>query len=395
MIWSEGRGFLVRTSADGPWAGWTGSRFLDEGLASIHAAPGRALARLLHLTHLLPGGFSLVWDHPPAWMEALPQESRQGWWEALSAIPGLSLHLRPETAPQVPGGAFRGWVHAPEPPDGTAGEYWRQGVLGWVPRPAEPWHLPGHGSTGTGDEVPQGWLWGEVALPLGALPALASGEALVSALSEAQGTSERGLAQRLAAGAWVDLPFSRRGVGWRLTLVGGSEFQRAGGSWPAVFGQLRALKALLQERLKAPIHLGSCDDPRVGSVLGRQALREGHPWRASLALPPAPGVFTPGLAADPRDPTPLEARAMQPPAWSETLDHPPVALLRVPAVPPEAGVQALLAQIRPPAALRWLPPELPPPGPFDPERPWAHAAAFPFPSDPGNGLQRGLFEGLD
>jgi hypothetical protein len=183
-------------------------------------------------------------------------------------------------------------------------------------------------------------------------------------------------------------------VGWRLSLVGGTEFQRAGGTWPAALGQLRALKALLQERLRTPIHLGACSDLQVATLLGRQALREGHPWRASLALPPAPGAFSPGLAADPRDPVPLEARAMQPAAWPDTLDHPPIALLRVPAIPPEAGAQTLLGQIQPAPALRWLPPELPPPGRFDPDRPWAPAAAYPFPADPGNGVQRGLFEDL-
>jgi hypothetical protein len=392
---TEGRGFLLRTALDTPWAGWSGSRFLEEGLASVHAAPGRALARLMNLAALLPGGFGLIWDHPPAWMQALPAESRQGWWEAITAIPHLSLHLGPEAAQQLPGGAFRGWVHTPEMPEGSVGDLWRQGVLGWVPRPQPTWSLPGLGLAAPGDEAPPGWLWGEVTLPLGALPALASGEALVSALSEAQGAVERSLALRLASAAWVDLPFSRRAIGWRLSLVGGMEFQRASGSWPAALGQLRALKALLQERLRTPIHLGACGEPQVANLLGRQALREGLPWRASLPLPPAPGAFSPGLAADPRDAVPLEARAMHPAAWTDTLDHPPIALLRVPAIPPEAGAQSLLDQVQPPPAIRWLPPDLPPPGPFDPERPWAPAAAFPFPADPGNGVQRGLFEGFD
>jgi hypothetical protein len=391
----EGRGFLLRAAADGPFAGWTGSRFLDEGLASVHAAPGRALARLMRLCALLPGGLGLVWDHPPTWMEALPPESRLGWWEALSAIPGLTLHLRPDTAIQLPGGAFRGWVHTPDLPEGPLGEAWRHGVVGWVPRTGAAWRLPDLGTCSPGEEVMPGWLWGEVTLPLGALSTLASGEALVAAMSEAQGAAERGLAQRLAAGAWGDLPFVRRAAGWRVSLVGGVEFQRAGGAWPAAFGQLRALKALLEERLRTPIHLGTCSNPRFAGLLGRQALREGLPWRASLPLPPAPGAFTPGLAADPRDPAPLEARALQPAAWPDTLDHPPAIHLRVPAVPPEAGAQALLAQIQPAPALRWLPPDLAPPGPFDPDRPWAPATAFPFPADPGNGVQRGLFEEMD
>lgn len=394
MIEVEGRGFLLRAGSDGPWAGWGGSRFLEEGLASVHAAPGRALARLMHLVSLLPGGFGLVWDHPPSWMEALPPESRQGWWEAVSAVPGLTLHLDPVVASQLPGGAFRAWVHAPDLPSGPLGEAWRQGVVGWVPRTGAAWRLPGLGSPAPGDEVPPGWLWGEVVLPLGALPALASGEALAAAMSETQGAVERALAQRLACGAWVDLPFARRSVGWRVSLLGGGEFQRAGGVWPAAFGQLRALKALLQERLRTPIHMGASGDFRAAGLLGRQALREGLPWRASLPLPPAPGTFTPGLAADPRDPAPLEARAVQPPGWTDTLDHPPAVLLRVPAVPPEAGAQALLAQIQPRPALRWLPPDLPPPPPFDPERPWAPPATFPFPADPGNGVQRGLFEDI-
>ena len=69
--------------------------------------------------------------------------------------------------------------------------------------------------------------------------------------------------------------------------------------------------------------------------------------------------------------------------------------LRVPAVPPEAGADTLLAQVQSPAAIRWLPPDLPPPGPFDPEHPWGPAAAFPFPADPAHGVQRGLFDGHD
>lgn len=395
MILHEGPGFLIRSAPDGPWAGWCGSRFLEEGLASVNAAPGRALARLMRLAALLPGGFGLVWDHPPAWMEALQPEARQGWWEAISAIPGLTLHLGPDTALQVPGGAFRAWLHGPEPPTGPLGERWRQGTLGWAPRASGSWCLPDLGPAGGGEEVPPGWLWGEVIVPVGALGTLGSGEALAAAMAEAQGAAERGLAQRLAAGAWGDLPFVRRSVGWRLALTGGAEFQRASGTWKAAFGQIRALAALLQDRLRAPLHAGASSDIQAAALLGRQALREGLPWRASLPLPPAPGSFSPGLSSDPRDPVPIEGRALQPADWADTLDHPPAVLLRVPAVPPEAGALALLAGLHPAPAVRWLPPDLAPPGPFDPDRPWAPATAFPFPADPGNGQQRGLFEGLD
>ena len=31
----EGRGFLIRHAPDGPWAGWVGSRFLEEGLIIV------------------------------------------------------------------------------------------------------------------------------------------------------------------------------------------------------------------------------------------------------------------------------------------------------------------------------------------------------------------------
>ena len=71
---------------------------------------------------------------------------------------------------------------------------------------------------------------------------------------------------------------------------------------------------------------------------------------------------------------------------------PPAVLLRVPAVPPLAGTGRVLAQGRALPAVRWLPPDLPPPAPFDPDRPWAPAADFPFPADPAHGVQRGLFD---
>ncbi len=395
MILREGPGFLIRSAPDGPWAGWIGSRFLEEGLASVNAAPGRALARLMRLCALLPGGLALVWDHPPAWMQALPPEAQQGWWEALSDLPGLSLHLAPATAAQLPGGAFRAWVHGPEPPEGPLGERWRQGTIAWVRHTGGAWRLPNLGCPPPAEEVAPGWLWGEAILPVGALGALASGDLLATALVEAQGAAERGMAQRLAAEAWTGPPFVRRSIGWRLALTGGAEFHRAGGTWKTAFGQLRALAALLQERLRAPIHLGASSSFEAASLLGRQALREGLPWRASLPLPPAPGAFTPSLAADPRDPTPLESRAMLPPDWTATLDHPPALLLRTPAVPSETGALTLLERLEPLPALRWLPPEWPPPGPFEPDHPWAPAAAFPYPSDPGNGQQRSLFEELD
>jgi len=157
---TEGRGFLLRAAPDAPWAGWAGSRFLEEGLASVHAAPGRALARLMNLAHLLPGGFGLRVGHPPAWMEALPAESRQGWWEAISAIPRLTLHLA-RSRPQLPRGGFPGLGPCPEAPGGGPrgtlaagcaglGASSRSDMASSGPKASRP-----RGRSGTG------WLWGE------------------------------------------------------------------------------------------------------------------------------------------------------------------------------------------------------------------------------------------
>jgi len=73
----------------------------------------------------------------------------------------------------------------------------------------------------------------------------------------------------------------------------------------------------------------------------------------------------------------------------------PAVLLRVPAVPMEGAVAAFLAGLEQRPALRWLPPELPPPGPFHPDRPWAPAKAYPPLADTTQMLQPSLFEDLD
>lgn len=391
----EGRGFLVRHAADAPWAGWVGARYLEEGLASKHAAPGRALGRLLETLAPCPGGFALIWDHTPAWMEALHPEERTGWWEALSGIRGLSLHLRPAAARDLPGGAFRAWIHAPEPPVGPLGEAWRSGSLGWVPEAeAGAWSLPGlvRVRPARGEEVGSGWLWGEAMVPVGALGAVLEAGDLARDLGALQARLEQAMALRLNLGAWPDLPFLRKGVGWRLALCGGGEFQRAGGDWERAAAQAQDLRDRLAGHLRAPITLASGEAFEPAARLGRQAMREGLPWRASLPLPPAPSAFTPGLLADPRDPAPLAARAGLPSPLAELLEAPAAALLRVPAIPSEGGVAHALKALPRPPALRFLPPDLLPPGPFDPERPWAPPAEYPQPMDPAAGVQQSLFD---
>ncbi len=390
----EGRGFLIRHAPDGPWAGWVGSRFLEEGLASKHAAPGRALHRLMGALAPCPGGFALVWDHAPSWMAALHTEERGGWWEALSAIPGLTLHVRPEAAEGIPGGAFRAWLHQPEVPRGPVGEAWRSGFLGWVPGSGTEWSLPGLARLrpGRGEEAGAGWIWGEAVVPLGALQGLLDSGDLGRALGDLQGRLEQAMALRLNAGAWPELPFLRRSVGWRLALCGGAEFQRASGDFEKAATQVAELKARLTQHLRAPIHLGAGEDLAACAVLGQQAMREGLPWRSSLPLPPTPSSFTPGLSGDPRTVQPLTTRAALPGPLATLLDHAPTALLRVPAVPSEGAVAHLLKSTAPGLALRFLTPDLIPPGPFDPDHPWPAAAEFPPPLDPKAGVQQTLFD---
>jgi hypothetical protein len=284
-------------------------------------------------------------------------------------------------------------------PTGLAGDLWRHGALGWVPDAGKAWSLPdfGHvpyGETallGASDEVVPGFLWGELLLPLGALSAL-DAEDIAASLETLQTELERAFSLRMAEGGWpVALPFQRKRCGWRVGILGGSEFQGASGAWEAAAEGLLALVRILETRLKSSVQVGPCQDAEIAILLGLQAMREGLPWRNSLALPPAPPSFTAGLGSDARVPSPLESRAAFPLPLQDLLQHPPIALLRVPAVPSEGAAEALLARLEAMPALRWLPPDMPPPGPFNPEQAWAPAGDFPFPTDPGAGVQLGLF----
>lgn len=391
----EGRGWVLRTGEDGPWAGWLGLRHLD-GVAPLREAPWLAVRALALVDRSFPGGVALVWDAPADWLEPLSPPERLGLLGALAASCRKGLHggeswRLPFEAPC----AF--WFHGAEPPVSSLGHAWRQGWIGWVPETPGPWRLPGLGLAGGGPEAcPSGALWGELTLPAGALGQLETPE-LVRVLAEAQARLERNFSHRLASGGWPEtFPFHRKRCGWRISLVGGREFRAAGGSWEPLGAALGDLAGTLERELRVPIHVGACASFDVASQLGHQAMREGLPWRYSLALPPASPAFSPGLASDPREPAPLEARVLVPTPLAPILAEPPTVFLRVPTPPQEAACAAFLAGLgHPLPAIHWLPPEATPPGPFQAERPWAPASAFAPLLDVTQALQPGLFDELE
>lgn len=391
----EGRGWALRTGEDGPWAGWLGLRHLD-GAAPLRETPWLAVRTLAALDRAFPGGVALVWDAPGDWLDPLPAAERLGLAGALASCCRQGLHggepwLLPFEAPST----F--WLHGAQLPEASLGHAWRQGWIGWVPRASGPWRLPGLGLAGGGPEAcPPGALWGELTLPAGALGHLEIPE-LVRTLAEAQAQLERDFSHRLASGGWPGaFPFHRKRCGWRVSLVGGREFRAAGGAWEPLAEAMDGLVRTLERELRVPIHAGTCASFEVASRLGHQAMREGLPWRYSLALPPASPSFSPGLAADPREPAPLEARALVPAPLGPILADPPVVFLRVPTPPQEAACAAFLSGLgHPLPAIHWLPPEAVPPGPFQAERPWAPASAFAPLLDVTQALQPGLFEGWE
>jgi hypothetical protein len=396
----EGRGFLIRCGEDAPWAGTLGSRALD-GLAPSRAGePWMALRQLAALSSLLPGGLHLVWNETPAWYAGLDPDAARGFWEAVGALPHLQVHVA-EVPDALRLASFAPWLHREEPPTEALGEAWRAGALGFVPRKGRGWRLPGFGHLGDGgggllhgDDPAPAFLWGELAVPLPALGHLDT-DLLATALSDHQSALERGLAHRLGLHAWpAAFPFQRRRAQWRVAVLGGAEHLLSGGTWEEAASGLQALAEKLGARLKAPLQVGACDAPEAALALGRQAMGEGLPWRSALALPPASPSFTPGLAADPRRPSPLESRAFLPGELADLLDAPPEARLRVPAPPSSAAVESLLASLPACPAIRWMPPGIPEPGPFTADQAWAAAADFPYPADPA-GVQLALFEDLE
>lgn len=394
----EGRGYLVRYSPDSPFAGWITASQLDARIP-VQTAPWISLQTLSELGRILPGGLELLWDLPHQSLAGMPHEIRTAFWSTLGHLPGLTLHIRDEAFAEHLEGPLHGWFHSAEPPRGTMGQVWRQGWIGWVPEEGAAWSLPGVGkaeaSPDTPGDVPSGSHWGELILPLGALKDIQP-EDVAPLLGDIQAGIERNLSLRMSALAWpAGFPFQRRRTGWRIAVLGGREFRSANGSWEEAGMRLEALVQDVSRLLRCPIQLGSCHDPEAASLLGHQAMREGLPWRYSLAMPPASPTFTPGVGSDPREVSPLESRAAYPDVLAPLFSHPPVALLRLPNLPQEASVAAFLRGVHPPPAIRWIPPAVPPPGPFSQERPWAPSSAFVPLADVTQALQPRLFEDPD
>jgi hypothetical protein len=271
--------------------------------------------------------------------------------------------------------------------------------MGWVPEPDAGWTLPEMGRVDIlrdGLDVPApGFLWGELILPLGALVELRA-EDVAGLMTDAQARLERDFSLRTSAQAWpAFFPFQRRRTFWRVAVLGGREFRLAGGSWEEAADRLGTFCRELAMRLRTQVLPGVSSDVMAASTLGHQAMREGLSWRYSLPMPPLSSSFTPGLGADPREPAPLESRAEYPESMAAILSHPPVALLRTPRVPCESAVTAFLrGQSRMPA-IRWIGPDIPPPGPYMQERPWHPAHAFAPLMDITQVLQPSLFEHLE
>jgi hypothetical protein len=221
-------------------------------------------------------------------------------------------------------------------------------------------------------------------------------EEVVTLMGDAQARLEWNFSLRLSARAWPDaFPFRRRKAGWRVALLGGREFELGSGAWEAVANHLSGLLEGLRETLRCPVWAGSCHDFELAARLGHQAMREGLSWRATLPIPPSAPLFSPGFGMDPRDPSSLEGRARVPAAFAGILAHPTVAWLRVPNPPQEDAVTAFLRGLGVAPAIRWIPPEVAPPGPFSSERPWPPASAFPPLVDVTQALQPGLFDDLE
>lgn len=394
----EGRGYLLKTGQDGPLAGWMGLSHLDN-CCPVREEPWLALSQLAAALRGLPGGLGLAWDLPPSWVTGMKVEDARALVRMLGSLPGLSLHL-PQMAEgeaadlwaqllEVP---LEVWLHGRTPPDKGLGLAWRKGHVGWVPQPAElAWALPGLGGAEWADAACRpGWLWGEVVLPLGVMGEIDMG-LLLQGMAEAQASLELAMSQQLSQGSWPSLlPFHRRRAGWRVAFLGGRELLSGGAGWERASSRAQKLVRDLADGLRCPIHSGVSEDPEMALRLGQLVLRQGLEARGSLPLPPSVPSFTPGLGADPRQVSSPEGRALFPAEFS-WLSSPPMVWMRVPAPPQEGPVEAFLGRLGRPPALRWLPPDLPPPRPALAGRPWAPAEAFPALVDPGQAQQPGLF----
>ena len=386
----EGHGFVIQTAPDSPWSGWFSVRELDWA-DLIKTSPSMFLRRLGEILAVLPGGVAILWDIGEA-----PQQSGPSLLTTLESIllylPGLSLHLKRPLLSDPIEAPLNAWYHSREAPDGDLAEWWRKGFIGWVPESGSGWSLPGIGYAPTDeDDCPSGMLWGDVTIPVPAVRHL-DFEGLKLALEDAQARVERALSLRVNVGAWPQsITFQRRKTAWRLMLTGGWEYQISGQSWETLASDLFSLQKKLRDQLKCAVHTGISHNAIIAGILGEQAMRHGLPWRNALGLPPAPPSFTPGIFADPRKTSPLEARASLPKPLAPLLSDPPVALLRVPTAPSMEGVRAFLRSLEAAPAIRWLPREIPPPGPFHADIPWDLPETLPAVAD-GNTSQPRLFD---
>jgi len=393
MIIREGQGFVIQTAQDSPWAGWFSVQELD-WLNLIRTNSSMFLRCLGEIMAVLPGGVSLLWD--------LAETSHSNSSALLTTLenillhlPGISIHTKKPLRYDPLEVPLNAWFHSPEVPDGDLSVAWRKGMIGWVPQLRNGWSLPGIGHASTDQkDCTAGMLWGEITIPALAIHHLEI-ENLKSAIEDTQAHIERVLSHRINAGAWPQsIPFHRRKTTWRLSLTGGWEFQLSGQSWEALASDLSSLQTSLSNYLKCRIHIGINHNARIAGILGEQAMRLGLPWRSSISMPPAPLSFTPGIAADPRKISPLEARASVPKSIAPLLSDPPVALLRVPSVPSMKGIDTFMRGMEVQPAIRWIPPDMPPPGPFHADIDWDAAETFPAIAD-GKAIHPNLFDGLN
>ena len=395
----EGRGFLVYTGVDAPFRGWLTACQLDS-CVPIASAPWEALRSLADLSQLMPGGLSLFWNVPVAWINDLNSDVRLGFMKGLGHIPGMTLHVCDDSFGPLIQEPSAIWYHSAVAPHGAIGFAWRQGWLGWASEGLFDWLLSDPGDFLKGKpfesyDVSPGYLWGEVVLPLGALEYLDPAE-VATVMAERQGQVEYGLSQRIDAEAWpTTFPFHRRRTGWRVSFLGGREFQVAGGMWKKVAVVAKNFSQYLGKALHCRIYLTVSDDLSAASTLGQQAIWEGFPWRSALPLPPEVPSFTPGLGSDPRDPSPIETRSMFPAPMAKILDEPPIVHLRVPGVPMDTAVKVFLEGMEYIPAIKWLPPGIPPPPPFLPGRTWAPAQTYPVLVDTTNVVQPPLFDDIN
>lgn len=386
----EGRGFAIQAAEDTPWAAWFSLAKLDWA-SQLKTSPPLFYRHLGEMMAVAPGGVSILWD-----AQEPCRAGESGLFSAienaLAHLPGLSLHTKKPLVSEQIEAPLNVWLHSREMPSGPLASHWRKGLVGWVPQRRPGWSLPGFGHVPPEDEGCIGSMtWGEIAVLAPALSKLEIG-ALVLAMEDTQARIEKAMSLRANAGAWPQsIPFQRRQTSWRLALTGGWEFQLSGGSWDELAETVSELKKSLGRQLKCRIQIGVSSDAAIAGTLAGQAMKYGYPWRSSLNLQTAAASFTPGIAADPRKKSPLETRAFLPAALAAQLSDPPVASLRVPTAPSIESIGNFLRGLEATPAIRWLPPGMPPSGPFHPEIPWDPVETFP-PIWDGKTEQTKLFE---